>query len=122
MVYVVLANRPAHYVGGKSRVVYIGTTKKGEGRPASNAAKKSLDAFEELHGTKSTQVVILITQKRQNVETWALLESALLVVFKSLYGDLPHFNKRLERFRRVEQVEEYFREKRLRKILRGFER
>jgi hypothetical protein len=122
MVYVVLVDRPYKYIGGRSRVVYIGTTKKGEGRPASNAAKKSLEAFDKIHGVKSTHVIILVTQKRQSVETWAVLESALLIVFKSLYGQLPKFNKRLERFRRIEDVQEYFQVKRLWRVLRGFER
>jgi len=124
MVYIVLADRRVRYHFGRSRVIYIGTTKRGEGRPASNAASKSLKAFEgreKLHGVKSTEVRILTCQKKQNVPTWEFLESALLVVFRNLYGELPEFNKKLEKFRRVEDVDDYFREKRLRAIIRGFE-
>ncbi len=121
MVYVVLADRAIPYANGRSRVIYIGTTKKGESRPASNAASKSLSAFDELRGVKSTEVNLLVSQKRRNVETWAKLESALLVVFRALYGVLPRFNKRLEEFRRLEQVEKYFHSKRLIRVLRNFE-
>lgn len=121
LVYVVLANKLIKYPEGRSRVIYIGRTKKGEGRPASNAASKSLEAFENLHGVKFTEVRILVSQKRQNLETWAKLESALLVLFKHLYGKLPQYNKKLEEFHHIEQVERFFSEKRLRFILREFE-
>lgn len=124
MVYVVLADRPIKYHSGRSRVIYIGTTKRGEGRPASNAASKSMKAFERrdrFRGVRSTEVCILTCQKKQNVQTWELLECALLVVFKYLHGQLPEFNYKLEKLRRIEDVDEYFREKRLRAILRGFE-
>jgi len=122
MVYVLIANRAIKYLNGRSRVIYIGTTKRGERRPASSAASKSIQAFAELRGVKWTEVHLLSSERRPNTETWRLLESALLIVFRSLYGKLPYFNKRLDDFRKLEQVDDYFRSKNLIKILRGFER
>ena len=124
MVYVLLADKPIKYSSGRSRVIYIGTTKKGEGRPASNSASKSLRAFSDrkrFRGIKGTEVRILTCQKGQNLHSWELLESALLVVFRHLYGKLPEFNKKLEKFRHIEDVDDYFRERRLRTILRDLE-
>ena len=92
MVYVILADKRIEYPHGRSRVIYIGTTKRGSRRPATNAADKAMKAFNELRGVKNIHVRILTCQARQSVKTWEELESALLVTFKYLYGRLPQFN------------------------------
>jgi len=120
MVYVLLANRRIrhHSCRHRSHILYIGTTEKGAGRPASNVASKAMKAFAEIRGVKSVDVRLLVCEKRKNLPTWELLESALLMVHKNLYGCLPYFNKRLEGFRNISEVGRYFSEHRLRDLLR----
>jgi hypothetical protein len=120
MVYIILADKRVRYPNGRSRVIYIGTTKRGSRRPASNAADKAMKAFEELYGVKNIHVHLLTCQARQAVKTWEELESALLVTFKFLYGKLPRFNYKMGSCRDVDDIK-LFKEKKLRSILRGFE-
>ena len=75
-------------------------------------------AFREIRGVKSVDVKILTCKKRQSVTTWEYLESALLVVHKHLYGCLPYFNRKLEQFKHIDDVEWYFKERHLRDVLR----
>jgi hypothetical protein len=58
MVYVLTANKYFKYRNGRSRIVYIGTTKKGAGRPAASAVNKASQAFGVLRGVKSIEVHI----------------------------------------------------------------
>src|ERR1035438_5081383 len=60
MVYILVANRPYKYPNGKrrSRIIYIGTTGKGAGRPATSAVNKASEAF-ELRGVKTIEVHIV---------------------------------------------------------------
>jgi hypothetical protein len=121
MVYVIRADRGIRYPHQRSRVIYIGTTRKGAERPASSAADKAFKAFEDLHGVKGVEVHIVTCTRRKHLESWRLLESALLVVFKYIHGKLPHFNKKIGQFRKIDQVNAFFSEKRLRNILKELE-
>lgn len=122
MVYVLLANKPIRYANGNySRVIYIGCTRKGAERPAKMAASKSTDAFKTIPGVTAVEVHIVTCKKRPNVRSWELLESAMLVTFKFIYGQLPQFNRKRGEFRHIDEIDKYFREKRIRKILKSFE-
>lgn len=93
MVYVLLANKAYKYKNGKSRIIYIGTTAQGAGRPATSAVDKASEAFADLHGVKTIEVHIVTCGRRKATRSWEELESALLHTFRNLYFELPKYNK-----------------------------
>src|SRR5208337_4837439 len=89
MVYIVVADKPYKYKSGRrSGVVYIGTTGKGAGRPATSAVAKASQAFTDLRGVKQIEVHIVTCRQRKGSRTWQHLESALLEAFKERYYQL----------------------------------
>ena len=82
MVYILRADKPQKYEKGRSRIVYIGETKKGTKRPAASAASKSVKAFGELRGVGRIDVHPITFRGRQNVRIWEVLERDLLATFK----------------------------------------
>jgi len=93
MVYILAANKDFKYRNGRSRIIYIGTTKKGAGRPAASAVNKASQAFGKLRGVKTIDVHIATCRPRRNLQTWKHLESALLDTFFNRYHQLPKYNK-----------------------------
>jgi hypothetical protein len=116
MVYILAANKYLPYKDGRSRILYIGTTKKGAGRPAASAVNKASEVFYKLHGVKTIEVHIVTCARRRNVQTWKELESALLDAFRKRYFQLPEYNKV-----RPKADEELFGSKALQKIIARFE-
>jgi hypothetical protein len=94
MVYILVANKTYKYKNGRSPIVYIGTTGKGAGRPATSAVDKASEAFADLHGVKRIEVYIVTCSRRKAMKTWLHLESALLYTFRNLYFELPTYNKK----------------------------
>lgn len=84
MVYILaLAHNKFHkYKNGRSRIVYIGTTKKGASRPAASAVNKASQAFGKLHGVKTIEVHIATCPPRKAMQTWKYLEASLLDAFR----------------------------------------
>jgi hypothetical protein len=93
MVYILAANKHLKYRNGRSRIIYIGTTKKGADRPAASAVNKASEAFYRLHGVKTIEVHIVTCAPRKAMQTWKRLESALLDAFRKRYFELPKYNK-----------------------------
>ena len=93
MVYILAANKYLKYKNGRSRILYIGTTKKGAGRPAASAVNKASEVFYKLHGVKTIEVHIVTCGPRQAMPTWNGLKSALLDTFRKRYFQLPTYNK-----------------------------
>jgi hypothetical protein len=93
MVYILAANKSHKYRNGRSRILYIGTTKKGADRPAASAVNKASEAFYKLRGVKTIDVHIVTCAPRRAMQTWKRLESALLNVFRNRYFQLPKYNK-----------------------------
>lgn len=120
MVYILVANKSFKYDSGeRSYIVYIGTTSKGGRRPATSAIDKASEAFSELRGVKEIKVHIATSKGRKAVRTWEHLESALLATFRSLYWELPKYNKKKGSITNTDDIS-LFRNKALRKILRQF--
>ena len=115
LVYVIVAQKPLRYPWGRSRIAYIGTTKKGLARIASSAARRAEDVL-GLWGVKEFHVRILTCAPRPNVKTWIRLERALLLVFREKYGDVPMCNKIGKRIR-PDDAFDYFRRERLVKLI-----
>jgi hypothetical protein len=93
MVYILAANKFHKYKNGRSRILYIGTTKKGGNRPAASAVNKASEAFYKLRGVRTIDVHIVTCAPHKAMQTWKRLESALLDVFRNKYFQLPRYNK-----------------------------
>lgn len=91
LVYVMVADKKLNYLNGRSRIAYIGTTKKGIFRVSGSVAERA-DHILRLHGVESFQVRIVTCHRRKHVKMWRRLEHALLVVFRELYGESPRCN------------------------------
>jgi hypothetical protein len=121
MVYFLVSNKGIKYPSGKrSRIIYIGTTKRGSERPATSAAEKAIKAFMGLRGVKNVDLHIFTCQGRKHVKTWLALESAFLAIFWERYFSLPHFNRKKGKDVDTDQVT-LFRSARLRSVIRQFE-
>jgi hypothetical protein len=91
LVYVLIADKRLKYPKGKSRIAYIGTTKKGAARIAQSVAGRA-EAILGLRGVRSFHARVITCRPRRNVKTWMKLERALLVVFKENFGSVPECN------------------------------
>lgn len=115
LVYVIVTKRALRYPWGRSRIAYIGTTKKGMARFAQSAAAKAQQVL-LLHGVREFSVRIVTCAPRSNVKTWEKLERALLLVFRHKYGALPKCNKQGKKMKQRDEFK-YFTRTRLEKIL-----
>ncbi len=91
LVYVIKANKKLKYGNKRSKIAYIGTTKKGLSRIASSVAYRA-NKILNLHGVRSFTVAIVTGRKRKHVRTWFRLERALLVKFRETFGEVPICN------------------------------
>ena len=91
LVYVLVADRALKYALGRSRIAYIGTTKKGVSRVSQSVATRA-NAILSLHGVKAFDARIVTCKPRRHVKTWLRLERALLVEFRGQFGELPKCN------------------------------
>lgn len=115
LVYVLVAGKPQKYPLRPSRVVYIGTTKKGIARIAQSVAARANRAL-ALHGVKELAVRVITCAPRPNVKTWFKLERAMLTRFRGMYGALPRLNKYGPKSR-LHPHRSYFSTDRLERIL-----
>jgi hypothetical protein len=74
MVYILVANKHLKYRNGRSRILYIGTTKKGPDRPAASAVNKASEVFYKLHGVRTIEVHIVTCAPRKAMQSWKHLE------------------------------------------------
>lgn len=98
LVYVLVADKRLYYPKKKSRIAYIGTTKRGLRRVAGSVASRA-DEILALPGVRSFVARLVTCQPRQRVQTWRVLERALLLKFREIYGAPPrcnHHGKRLK--------------------------
>ncbi len=115
LVYVARTNKTNKYPWGRSRIAYIGTTKKGARRIASSAATRGADLLYE-HGIKHLELNVVTCGKVQNVETWRKLERALIIRFRERYGRIPRANNAGSRMRWKDELK-YFKTEKLDEIL-----
>lgn len=116
MVYILAANKYQRYANGRSRIIYIGTTKRGAGRPAASAVNKASQVFGKLHGVKTIEVHLATCRPRRAMQTWKYLESSLLDIFRKRYFELPKYNKN-----RPKSKDGLFRDKALADIINEFD-
>jgi hypothetical protein len=111
---------PRRYRYGRSRIAYIGTTKRGARRIAASAASKA-DEMLDLHGVKELQFYVVSCRSRQRVKTWHKLERALLLTFREIYGEIPWCNAQGAKLKWKDELQ-YFTHKRLRGVIGKYER
>lgn len=115
LVYVLCADKRLKYPKGRSRIAYVGTTKRGIRRLASSVADRA-DQILELRGVRRFSARIVTCQPRQRVKTWRVLERAILLEFRSRFGTQPKCNTHGKRFRERDEFA-YFRRMRIRAII-----
>ena len=117
LVYVVRADKKASYPKGRSRIVYIGETKRGNRRPVASAAGVAREAFGFLRGVRQVDVHPLTFRGKQSMKMWEVLERDLLSVFKQRYGDVPRHNSQgIGKGFTVDAIK-FFRKRRLESII-----
>lgn len=95
LVYIAVANKARKYKFGKSPIVYIGTTARGLVRILESAGVKSEEILSD-HGVTKLDFHVVICTSRQRLQSWKLLERALIMRFRDLYGDVPWKNDKLK--------------------------
>lgn len=115
LVYILVADRRQKYELGRSRIVYIGTTRKGVSRVARSVAFRANDVL-ALRGVRSFHARIVTCPPRPNVATWLKLERALLVCFKERFGEIPTCNSHGKRMRERD-VFRYFKKRAAAKVI-----
>ena len=118
LVYIAVSNKAFNYRFGKSRVVYIGTTKTGTYRIAQSAVDKSKDLF-TLHGIKQLSFYIVTCSSVKNLQSWKKLERALILTFRQLYGDPPKENIQGKRMKLTDEYD-YFSRAKLLKVIEKY--
>ncbi|MFH1384743.1 MAG: hypothetical protein ABIH47_07265 [Candidatus Omnitrophota bacterium] len=118
LVYVVCANKKVRYSWDRSRIVYIGTTKKGANRIASSAAYRG-EVILDFYGIRHIEVNIVTCGSIQGAEMWKKLERALLLRFKEMFGELPRGNK-AGRWIKWRDERKYFRVEKLEEVIKYF--
>jgi len=102
LVYVLVADKRLEYPNGRSRIAYIGTTKKGVARIAQSVAFRA-DKILGLPGVRSFHARIITCKRRQRVSTWKKLERALLLVFREQRGKQPLCNSHGKRIKETDE-------------------
>jgi hypothetical protein len=120
LVYIVCQDRPYKYPEHRSCVIYIGMTKHGVSRIAQSMSSKAKDHLESW-GVQSLRVFVVTCRAQAGTPTWVHLERDLLRLFKREYGQVPFANQSGRNYK-TRDLSGYFKESRLVRILRDYER
>lgn len=97
LVYILCSNRPVKYKTGRSKIVYIGMSRKGISRLAESASEKIEEGFDLLWGLKRLDGYVVWPQNRAGRPIGGKspqnsLESDFLKVFIDIHGERPKLN------------------------------
>jgi hypothetical protein len=120
VVYLLVARNPVKYRGGRSKIVYIGTTRKGVGR-ISGSASHHAEEIMATRGLKVIDVFVVSCSPRPGLKTWEWLEDALLAQFRSEYEQLPKCNAQGKKLKWNKELEKMFKRKMIDQILTSFD-
>lgn len=103
VVYFIRGNKPIQYdpdfSGRRSRILYIGQTKRAGRRPLTSIMENAPELL-EIHGVKSLDCVYVEAPPHKRVDIGPKLEKAFLHEFRAYFGKVPKANvrgsKRLE--------------------------
>jgi hypothetical protein len=120
IVYLLVGKKPFRYRGGKSRIAYIGTSKRGVKRVASSAAHRADEVFSKW-GSREMDVFIASSEAKPGLKSWKYLERALLAHFLARYQELPFCNKHGKKYKFDEKLQRFFKYRKLYDILTEFD-
>ena len=120
LVYLLTAAKPVKYRGGRSKVVYIGTTKKGVRRIAGSAAWRAEEIM-STRGLKEVNVFIVSCSSCPGLPTWRRLEDALLAAFRAEYEQLPMCNGQGKKLKWNSELDRRFKRRAIEKVLDHFD-
>lgn len=120
VVYLLTAAKPVKYHGGRSRIVYIGTTKKGVHRIAASAAWRAEDIMSR-RGLKEVNVFLVSCTSCPGLATWERLEDALLAAFRSEYEQLPLCNDQGKKLKFTKKLARIFKRSAVDKVVSQFD-
>jgi hypothetical protein len=120
IVYLLVGKKTFKYKGGRSRIAYIGTSKRGAKRIASSAAERAEKMFSRW-GSKEMQVYIVSCDAKPGLQSWKYLERALLAQFLSYYQQLPFCNIHGRKYKFDEKLQKMFKHRRIYKIVGRFD-
>lgn len=113
--YLLVVDKKLIYPDGRSRIAYIGTTKKGLTRISQSVAAKAEEAL-GLRGVSEFEARVVTCSPRSGVKTWRKLERALLLEFRGLFGEVPKLNKHGVRMKETDEFR-YFARIRVRRVI-----
>jgi hypothetical protein len=120
LVYILAARNSLKYKDGRSRILYIGTTKKGISRIAASVAHRSKKILKQ-RGVREMDVHVVSCEARPGLKSWGLLERALVAQFRSRYWNVPLCNTQLKNKRSSAHLDGLFKPRALGKTLAMFE-
>jgi hypothetical protein len=115
LVYIILAKNALKYPWGRSKIVYIGATKKGVDRVAQSVAARAQDVL-SIHGVHEFSVRIVTCSPKSGVKIWHKLERAFLLTFLNKYGALPKCNTQGRKMKQRGEFK-YFTHRRIERVL-----
>lgn len=115
LVYVLVCDKKLQYENGRSRIAYIGTTKRGLSRITQSVAARA-EKILALHGVLNFHARVVTCNPRQHVKTWHKLERAMLLRFRETYGEVPCCNSHGKNMKERDEFE-YFAKTRINRIL-----
>jgi len=113
--YVVTANKIVAYSKGRSKIVFIGATDEGIARLVTAVASRT-DEILSNHDLTHFEAHVVTCKALPRVQTWRMLERALLVTFRDLHGEPPLCNRHGARLQE-EDAFAYFARERILNVL-----
>lgn len=120
LVYLLVGPKSIKRKNGRSKIAYIGTTKKGAHRMAESAAYRAQEIMER-RGFRSVDVYVVSCKSRPGLKAWEHLEDALLAEFRAIYFELPLCNDQGKKLRFTKRLGRLFKRERINKILMQFD-
>ncbi|MFH1642847.1 MAG: hypothetical protein ABIC04_08180 [Nanoarchaeota archaeon] len=118
VVYICCANKKHKYDRNKSRIVYIGATKRGAKRFSNSVVYKGKNILDR-YGINQIKVYTVTCRGVRGTKIWQKLEDAFLYNFLEEYGRIPILNKQC-RSKRKKDVSTFFPESRIDEIIDYF--
>lgn len=119
-IYLLLGPKPTRYPNGRSRIWYIGRTKRGADRIAASAATRASEIL-QARGVRSMDVHVVCCTQRRRLRGWEDLERAFIAVFRERYWRIPMCNRTGNNLRFNDKLHKLFSKRAIERVLKSFE-